>query len=1023
MPSSPAQKERRRTPRHAKKFSFHISAYRAGAGDESRGGGSALHGYTTDIGPRGVGFVLARGQKGILELLRGTGPLRLVFDGPDGGIEVHAALAHSGRRDEPGGEIAAGARLMAVSDTDGFRRLVGAPDDPRPSHACLDELFDAQAEATPDGIAVTAEGESLSFRQLAARANALASLLRSRGVCPGTLVGVFVERSPEMLVGLLAVLKAGGAYVPLDPTLPRERLAFIIEDTQMPIVLAQENLSGALPGRSGAKMVLLDGSHGDDPTEGRKVAGGETRGGSPGDLAYVIYTSGSTGRPKGVMVTHGSVANYVAWMDEAFPMTAGHVVLQKAPFTFDASVWEIYLPLLTGARLVLARHGGEQDSGYIADLIAREGVTDAQFVPSLLRPFLETPGVERCLSLRRVFSGGEALPAALRNRFFERLPHVPLYNLYGPTETTVYSAYDFCRPADGAAAPVHIGRPIRETRLHLLDRALTPVGGSQPGEIYIGGEGLARGYLNRPGLTAERFVPDPFSAEPGARLYRTGDVARATPDGSVEYLGRADHQVKVRGVRVELGEIEAALGLHRNVRESVVVARESASGDKKLVAYVVPNAGPAPSVSELRAHLGSSLPNYMMPSAFVALAELPLTHNGKVDLRALPAPAGGRSGLAEPLLAPRDDAEQGLRLIWEEVLGVSPIGVRDDFFELGGDSLSATHMLAVVGERFGRTPSPSVLMRAATIEGLARRLTAPAEEHDSLLVAFRTGGTRPPLFFVHGLGGEVYDYRALAPHLGADRPVYALRAQGLTDSLPPHETVEEMAAAYVKEVLAVRPRGPYFLGGYSSGGTIAYEMAGQLWAAGHEVAYLAVLDEAAPPGGGQDATALTKALRFARNLPYWLIDFVWRRTPGEVTADVKRRVKFSAKKAFGLTFRLAGLMPPEVGVADELTLSEMPDQRLKFLEVQYRALKAYRPHLRPLPVTLYRTRAQSLFGPQLFDKGWGRLGCQVVNVRVVHGNHKNLCEEPHARHLAAALREDMEAAPAPPRGQLLSEGE
>jgi amino acid adenylation domain-containing protein len=1010
MPVPPVQKERRLAPRHAKKLSFHISAYRAGAGDESRGVGGAFRGYTTDIGPCGVGFVLARGQEGILELQRGAGPLRLIFDGPDGDIEVHAALTHVRRPEEPGGEIAAGARIIAVSDIDGFRRLVGAPDDPRPSYACLDELFDAQARATPDGVAVTAEGESLSFRQLAARVDALARHLRSRGVRPGTLAGVFVERSPEMLVGLLAILKAGGAYVPLDPALPRERLAFIIEDTRMPVVLAQEKFSGALPGRSGAEVILLNSGRGDDPVGERQVAGGETRGGDPGDLAYVIYTSGSTGRPKGVMVTHRSVANYVAWMGEAFPMTADDVVLQKAPFTFDASVWEIYLPLLTGARLVLARHGGERDSGYIADLMAREGVTDAQFVPSLLRQFLETAGGERCLSLRRVFSGGEALPAALRNRFFERLPHAPLYNLYGPTETTVYSAYDFCRPVDGGAAPVHIGRPIKETRLHLLDRALKPVGESQSGEIFIGGAGLARGYLNRPGLTAERFIPDPFSAEPGARLYRTGDVARASSGGGVEYLGRADHQVKVRGVRVEPGEIEAALGLHRNVQASVVAARESAGGDKRLVAYVVPKAGPAPSVSELRAHLGSRLPDYMMPSAFVALAELPLTHNGKVDLRALPAPAGGRSGLAQPLLAPRDDAEQGLRLIWEEVLGVSPIGVRDDFFELGGDSLSATQMLAVVGKRFGRTPSPSALVPSATIEGLARRLTAPAEEDGSLLVAFQTSGTRPPLFFAHGLGGEVYGYRALASHLGAERPVYALRAQGLTDSLPPHETVEEMAAAYVKEILAVRPQGPYFLGGYSSGGTIAYEMAGQLWAAGHEVAYVGVLDEEAPPGGGKDATALTKALHFVRNLPYWLVDFILRRTPGEVAADVKRRVKFSAKMAFGLAFRLAGHMPPEVGVADELTLTEMPDHRLKFLEVQHRALKAYRPHLRPLPVTLYRARSQSLFGSQLFDKGWGRLGCSVVEVRVVHGNHKNLCEEPHVRHLAAALREDMEVA-------------
>jgi amino acid adenylation domain-containing protein len=877
------------------------------------------------------------------------------------------------------------------------------------TRACLHELFDAQAEATPERVAVTSEAESISFRQMAARADALARLLQSRGVGPGTLAGVCVERSPEMLVGLLAVLKAGGAYVPLDPALPADRLAFIMEDTRMPVVLTRGKLSEVLGGRI-AELVLIDDDECDDSFDDR-ITPVATLGSDSDALAYVIYTSGSTGRPKGVMVAHRSVANYVAWMRDAFPFAADEVFLQKAPFSFDASVWEIFLPLLTGARLVLARPGGARDGSYVADLIAREGVTTAQFVPSLLRPFLETPGLgERCHALRRVFSGGEALPAALQERFFARLPHARLYNLYGPTETTVYSTHHSCRPGSGGGALVPVGKPIRETQVHLLDRDLVPVPDGQIGEIFIGGSGLAVGYLNRPDLTAEKFVPDSFSAGPGARLYRTGDFARKSPDGAVEFLGRADHQVKVRGVRVELEEIEAALGQHRNVRESVVAARDSSDGDKRLVAYVVPRESPPPSVSELRAHLKGRLPDYMLPSAYVALEGLPLTHNGKADLRALPAPTDGRPDVAQAFLPPRDDLERELKLIWEEVLGVRPVGVRDDFFDLGGDSLSAIHMLARVGERFGRALPPSALLPTATVERLAAAVTAPAEEQSSLLVAIQTEGTRPPLFFVHGIGGEVIGFRTLSSHLGPDQPFYALRARGMGDSLPPHESVEEMAADYVKEVFSVQPHGPYFLAGNSSGGVIAYEMAGQLQAAGLEVAYVAVLDEEAPTGGVGDTPALTNVLQLARNLPYWLADYVWNRPPGEVSADVKRRVKFSAKKAVGFALRSVGFEPPQVGVSDELTLPELPDYHLKLIEAHHRALKAYRPHLRPLRVTLYRTRSQSVFGSQLFDKGWGRLGCRAVEVRVVPGNHQNLCDDPQARHLAEAIKEDMQDA-------------
>jgi amino acid adenylation domain-containing protein len=556
-----------------------------------------------------------------------------------------------------------------------------------PADRCIHELFEAQAARTPGAVAVRFEETSLTYAELNERANRLAHHLVRLGVGPEVRVGLCLERSLEMVVSLLAVLKAGGAYVPLDPGLPAERLAYMLEDSAVPLVLVQAALRGTVPAREGVEVLAVDAL-----AERLAVESAENpqSGAGPDTLAYVIYTSGSTGRPKGVMNQHRGVVNRLVWMQAHFRLGADDVVLQKTPFGFDVSVWEFFWPLQQGARLVMARPDGHRDPAYLHDVIEREGVTTLHFVPSMLQPFVETVEAGRCGSLRHVVCSGEALPPALVRRFYDRFAGpVALTNLYGPTEAAVDVSCWTC-PREDAAGVVPIGRPVWNTRLYVLDAGLRPVPVGTPGELYIGGVQVARGYQGRPTMTAERFVPDPFATEGGARLYRTGDRARWRADGAIEYLGRLDFQVKVRGFRIELGEIEAALRPAPGVTDCTVVAREDETGDRRLVAYVVGDA----EAEALRDHLRRSLPEYMVPSAFVALDALPLTPNGKLDRKALPAPDLASAG--ERYEAPADETEQALAAIWGEVLRVDRVGRRDNFFELGGHSLSAAQMVSRV---------------------------------------------------------------------------------------------------------------------------------------------------------------------------------------------------------------------------------------------------------------------------------------------------------------------------------------
>ncbi|MDA8446662.1 amino acid adenylation domain-containing protein, partial [Paracidovorax valerianellae] len=543
------------------------------------------------------------------------------------------------------------------------------------------ELFERQALAQPQAPALVFGEEHLSYGELNARANRLAHRLVRLGVRPETRVGILVERSTEMVVGLLGILKAGGAYVPLDPEYPPERLAYMVQDSGIRLLLTQSHLSGAIPPASGLDILALDSLQlSDEPEHDPKVPLHAE------NLAYVIYTSGSTGRPKGAANRHSALHNRLAWMQQAYALDAHDTVLQKTPFGFDVSVWEFFWPLMQGARLVLAASGDHREPARLAALIQRHAVSTVHFVPSMLQAFLTHESATACTSLRRIVCSGEALPAATQNAALRQWPKASLYNLYGPTEAAIDVTQWQCR--DDGRTQVPIGRPISATQALVLDAQLNPVPLGVAGELYLGGISLARGYLGRAGLTAERFI----AGSEGQRLYRTGDLVRWNTEGQLEYLGRLDHQVKIRGLRIELGEIEAQLLTQPEVREAVVVEQGG-----RLVAYVAVTAtlnGSRPiDAAWLRERLGKALPDYMVPVAAVVLQRLPLNANGKVDRRALPA---AQFGASEGYEAPQGEIEEALAAIWAEVLGLERVGRNDQFFELGGHSLLSTRLVARV---------------------------------------------------------------------------------------------------------------------------------------------------------------------------------------------------------------------------------------------------------------------------------------------------------------------------------------
>ncbi|HEX9936859.1 MAG TPA: amino acid adenylation domain-containing protein [Longimicrobium sp.] len=682
-----------------------------------------------------------------------------------GGVEYATALFDRETVERWLGYLRRVLRAMAADDAPGVDRLpmlAGAErrlvlrefNDTRreyPREACVHELVEAQAARTPGAVAVVFEGERVTYAELNARANRLAHHLRGLGVGADARVGICVERSVEMVVGLLAILKAGGAYVPLDASYPVDRLRNMVEDSAPAVLLTHPPLAATVAELAAGSAVPVLDLTGDDAWTIHPATNPGRNGVGPKNLAHVLFTSGSTGRPKGVMLEHGSLVNRLAWMQDRYGMTPDEALLQKTPFSFDVSFWEFFWPLMVGARLVMARPGGHRDPAYLVEVIRREGVTTAHFVPSMLPLFLEHPDAAACTGLLRVAVSGEAVSAALAGQFHERLPGIGLFNQYGPTESGEVTEWE-CAPG---LARVSIGRAIHNSAVYVLDRAGEPVPVGVAGELFIGGVAVARGYLGRPRLTAERFIPDPFATERGSRMYRTGDLCRWLSDGTLEYLGRTDFQVKVRGFRVELGEIEARLAAHPGVREAAVLALDDGVGGKRLAAYFV---GRALESEALRAHLSAQLPEYMVPGAFVRLDTFPITPNGKLDRKALPAPDADAFA-ARAYEAPLGETEIMLAEIWSELLGIERIGRRDNFFELGGHSLLAVQVISRVRQVLRVEVALGEVFARPVLGDFARALeTAARAELPPIRPAGRAGPlplslAQQRLWFLEQLGG------------------------------------------------------------------------------------------------------------------------------------------------------------------------------------------------------------------------------------------------------------------------------
>ena len=701
---------------------------------------------------------------------------------------------------------------------------------PYPQGQCIHSLFEEQAQRTPDELAIIHGNQHLTYAELDQRANRLATTLRQQGIGPESLVALYMERSLDMLTGILGILKAGGAYVPLDPAYPANRVAYILDDCQATVVVTQQHLRNRLPAHN-AHVLCIEEIQA--TTSEPELLASKAR---VNDLAYIIYTSGSTGKPKGVAITHRNAVAFLSWAKSVFTLEELAGVLASTSVCFDLSIFELFTPLISGGTVILARNILE-----LPTLSPARPITLLNTVPSALHEVLREHPLPS--TVRTVNLAGEPLPGSLVEQVYQQAGVQRVYNLYGPSETTTYSTYTLVER--GIQKPT-IGRPIANTQVHILDAHLHPVPVGVPGELYIGGDGVTRGYLHKPEWTAQRFIPDPFRTQANAQLYKTGDLARYLPNGDIDFLGRADSQVKLRGFRIELGEIETLLRQQAGIHEAAVLVREEQSGNKRLVAYIVPTGSTAFQREPVRQALQEELPDYMVPSLFVVLDALPVTPNGKLDRQTLLARELDEQINDDTFVAPTQMLHYQLIAIWEELLDVHPIGIRDNFFDLGGHSLLATRMVARVEQVCGKKLSFNTLFTGPTIEQIADALQREQEtQFQSPLIRVQTGEShtqKRPFFFLHGdvTGGAFYCF-AIARTLGKEQPFYVIEPDMFSMSQAPL-SIEETATLYIQAIREVQPEGPYLLGGFCNGGLMAYEMARQLRAQGQRLDLLVLID-------------------------------------------------------------------------------------------------------------------------------------------------------------------------------------
>jgi amino acid adenylation domain-containing protein len=862
-----------------------------------------------------------------------------------------------------------------------------------PQDRCIHHLFEEQVKKTPDAIAVVFEEDQLTYAGLNERANQLANYLVGRGAGEDSIVALCLERGLDLITGLLAVSKTGATYLPLDPIYPKARLGLILDDANPVLIVTQASLQEALP-ENNIPRILVDKKSAWENESNEDLVNG-----NPRKPAYILYTSGSTGKPKGVQIRHHSVINLVTGMRKLLKTTPTDILLAGTTISFDIAQLEIFLPLFFGARLVIASAETMMDSALLEKKIESSGATLFQATPVTFRMLvLNSWKGKRNLT---VLCGGEAMSKELAGDLLSRCREV--WNCYGPTETTIWSVARKVGKEDTVGEGyVPIGRPLDNTTLYVLNSRRVPVPAGHPGELYIGGEGVSSGYLNLPEMTAEKFIRDPYSNNPDARIYKTGDLVRYLPDGNLVFLNRLDSQVKIRGFRIELGEIESALSQAGGIRENVVVAREDGSGEKLLVAYYILQDATEIKETDIRQYLKERLPDYMVPSAFVRMDRFPLTANNKIDRKALPEPASVQTGNSRVYVKPVSPTEQQLARIWESLLKIERIGIHDDFFESGGHSMIAVTLMIRIEKEFGMRLPMATLFEHSTIHSLAGILdqkTKPIEWRS--LVPIRAQGKKKPLFLVHGLGLNVLLYTTIVNYLDPEQPVYGLQAKGLSGTEEPLETIEEIAAYYISEILTVEPEGPFALAGFSLGGKIAYEMGRQLEAAGKTVSFLGLLDATAeqPSGHMPYPVRILHDLRFAANYVTWNLMSFFRDPDESVFTIAGRKWRGLVKKIRGLDFD-----PQKTGMVSRGKRSELPKYLRRVHRSNLRASRQYRVGPFNGKVHLFKAGKQTFYIPDPVNYGWDKVARGGVVIHPIPGEHSSTFAPPNDKYFATILQ-------------------
>lgn len=859
-----------------------------------------------------------------------------------------------------------------------------------PKDTPLHQLMSQTATRYPDNIAVKFGGHTLTYRELEAASNQLAALL-SEYIQPGDLVALAVGRSAEMLIALLAILKAGAAYLPVDPEYPVERVKYILQDASAKLLVVPAAYEGHF--NTTAKVLLLEDALEASKSFPATAINASVKGGS---LAYVLYTSGSTGHPKGVQITQANLVNFLTSMQREPGITAADKLLAVTTISFDIAGLELFLPLVTGACVVIAGADDAKDGHALLQLIGQENITIMQATPYTWKMMLEA-GWKNKLSLK-ILCGGEALPRDLALKLLEKCSQ--LWNMYGPTETTVWSSLKQIHAGD---AVISIGKPIANTQLYILDDDLKPVAAGDTGEIYIGGDGVAPGYLNRPELTAERFIGNPFSIDQHHKLYRTGDLGRYLDNGEIQCLGRTDHQVKIRGYRIETGEVAFNINRLKNIQDSVVAARTDPSGNTHLVAYVITRqkltADKLLQIKSWRDELKNMLQEYMVPQYMVIMDAFPLTPNGKIDTKALPEPDYGQNRAT--YIPPRTSIEQQVADIWKKHLHLEQIGIYDDFFELGGHSLIAVAIMTELEKATGRRLPLASLFSHPTVEKLALLLKMDGRSvtWDSL-VPIKPLGDKMPLYIVHGAGLNVLLFNTLAMNMDPGQPVYGLQARGMNGIDEPFNRMEDIAAHYISEIMAQNPEGPYALAGYSFGGIIAFEMAKQLDKMGKQVKMLAMFDTYAYRSDYFDPfwkRAFNRSGFFAKQLVHALVLF--GRHPKDTVRYKAEMLKRRLIRSYWvLRYGKEQKQEGFFGYSNKIDLMNEEAER------------TYRLTPYPVKVELFRAQKHTFYMDDFEYLGWREYALKGVKVHDIPGEHNTIFAPPNDKEFARILQDCLDKA-------------